>query len=227
MVKIQDAITGRKKKSTYLIINDITGRPYIDERRHAYAFYSMDAAEDFADKVGRAHVGQAVNGIGLTEMSDCFAAGAQVLVERGGGEETHHTLQEEGLLRRHYNNELSADVARYIRTRQHDYIVSMGSCRFLVPVKIRNHPQMSVEYATANIQGMQFKYLAFTDLEEYEKWSRKNEGWSPLEVKASGLSRIGKKHGFLLDACGAKLLISRGMLHSITDVQKEKEGKNA
>ena len=85
---------------------------------------------------------------------------------------------------------------------------------------------MSVIYATANIPGMPYKYLAFSDLEEYGKWSMKNSGWDPLEVKAEGLARIGRRHGFLLDACGAKLLISRGMLQNMFVITDSKGEKN-
>lgn len=226
MVKMQEVFVTQKnkKKDAHLIISDITERPYIDELRCAYAFSSGDAAEDFAEKIGRAHVCTVKGGIGVAEMSKCYAAGANTLIERGGGKESRQTLQEDGMIRRHYNNELCADEARYIQTRQLDYIRSMRNCRFIVPVKIRNHPEMSVIYATANIPGMPYKYLAFSDLEEYGKWSMKNSGWDPLEVKAEGLARIGRRHGFLLDACGAKLLISRGMLQNmfvITDSKGE------
>ncbi len=215
-----------KKKDAYLIISDITGRPYLDELRCAYAFSSEDAAEDFAEKIGRAHTWTAKGGIGVAEMSRCYAAGANTLIERGGGKESRQTLLEDGMLRRHYNSELCADEARYIQTRQLDYIRSMRNCRFLVPVKIRNHPEMSVEYATAKIPGMLYKYLAFSDLEEYGKWGGKNEGWEPLEVKAEVLARIGRKHGFLLDACGARLLISRGMLRNMFLVTDSKGENN-
>ena len=207
----------------FLIMCDITSRPYIDEARQAYAFASEDAAEGFAVSAGRAQVRRLDNGMDDKAMSDCYAAGARTLIERNGGRVMRHTLEEAGLVRRYYNPDLNADAARYIGTRRIEYIRNMRRCRFIVPVRIRNHPLMSVVYATAVLPDAPYMYLVFTDLEEYGKWSAANDGWSPLEVRIDGLYRIGRKHGFLLDACGARLLISRGMLIQILD---GKEGQD-
>ena len=208
----------------FLIMSGITSKPYIDEARQAYAFSSEDAAEGFAEKVGRAHVRKLEGGMDVQAMSECYAAGARTLVERRGGEISRQTLEETGLVRRYYNPDLNADAARYIGTRRTDYIRNMHRCRFIVPVRIGNHPRMSVVYATAVFADSQYRYLAFTDLEEYWKWGAANEGWAPLEVRVDGLARIGRKHGFLLDPCGARLLISRGMLKQMLE---GKEGKDA
>jgi hypothetical protein len=78
-------------------------------------------------------------------------------------------------------------------------------------------------YATAVFSDDTYWYLVFTDLEEYEKWGAGAAGWSPLEVRIDGLCRISRRHGFLLDACGARLLISRGMLRQILGEKEEKD----
>ena len=207
----------------FLIMSGITLKPYIDESRQAYAFSSEEAATVFAKKAGRAHVRRLEQGMDVQAMSDCYAAGARMLIERRGGETFRHTLEEAGLMRRYYNSDLNADAARYISTRRTDYIRNMNRCRFIVPVRISNHPQMSVVYATAVFPDTSFWYLAFTDLEEYGKWGAANEGWAPLEVRVDGLYRIGRKHGFLLDPCGARLLISRGMLRKIMKGREEED----
>ena len=207
----------------WLVMSDITSRPYIDESRQAYAFSSEDAAEEFAEKVGKAHVRVLDQGMDVGAMSECYAAGAGTLIELSGRHSSRHTLEAAGLARRYYNPDLNADVSRYISTRRMEYIGNMHRCRFIVPVRISNHPQMRVVYATAVFPDTSFWYLAFTDLEEYGKWGAANEGWAPLEVRVDGLYRIGRKHGFLLDPCGARLLISKGMLRKIMKGRVEED----
>ena len=213
----------KRQAAAYLIMSDITKRPYIDESRQAYSFTSEDAAEGFAENTKRAHVYTLENGMDTKAMSDCYAAGARTLVERRGGETSRHSLEEAGLMRRYYNPDLNADAARYISTQRMEYIKNMRRCRFIVPVRIGNHPQLSVMYATAVFSDDTYWYLVFTDLEEYEKWGADTAGWSPLEVRIDGLCRISRRHGFLLDACGARLLISRGMLRQILGGKEEKD----
>ena len=213
----------KQHAAAYLIMSDITKRPYIDESRQAYAFASEDAAEGFAESTKRAHVQELENGMDKKSMSDCYAAGARTLVERHGGKVSRHSLEEAGLMRKYYNPDLNADAARYISTRRMEYIRNMKRCRFIVPVRIRNHPQMSVVYATAVFPDGAYWYLVFTDLEEYGKWGAAGDGWSPLEVRIDGLCRISRRHGFLLDACGARLLISQGMLRQILEGKEEED----
>ena len=207
----------------WLVMSDITIKPYIDESRQAYAFSSEDAAGEFAEKAGKAHARRLEEGMDMQAMSECYAAGARTLIERRGGKITKQTLEAAGLMRRYYNSDLNADAARYIETRRMEYIRNMHRCRFIVPVRIANHPRMSVVYATAVFQDAPYRYLVFTDLEEYGKWGAANKGWAPLEVRVDGLVRIGRKHGFLLDPCGARLLISRGMLKQIMEGKEEQD----
>ena len=167
----------------WLVMSDITSRPYIDESRQAYAFSSEDAAEEFAEKVGKAYVRVLDQGMDVGAMSECYAAGAGTLIELSGRHSSRHTLEAAGLVRRYYNPDLNADVSRYISTRRMEYIGNMRMCRFIVPVRISNHPQMSVMYATAVFPDTSFWYLAFTDLEEYEKGS-------VVEINASNVDRF-------------------------------------
>ena len=187
-------------------------------------FSSGDAAEIFCKRVPRTCVKKAKCGV-VDVMSECYAAGARTLIEHKGYKETQQTLEEKALRRRYYNPDLSADTARYIHTHKDDYLKIMRECRFIVPVKIRNHPEVSVEYATVILQGLPYMYLVFTDLEEYGKWEKQVPGWHPLEVGSDGLQRIGRKHGFFLNPCGSKIIISGKMLETINE-EEEGEGED-
>jgi len=98
----------------WLVMSDITIKPYIDESRQAYAFSSEDAAGEFAEKAGKAHARRLEEGMDMQAMSECYAAGARTLIERRGGKITKQTLEAAGLMRRYYNSDLNADAARYI-----------------------------------------------------------------------------------------------------------------
>ena len=49
--------------------------------------------------------------------------------------------------------------------------------------------------------------MAFTDIEEYNKWTEKDNGWDPLLIDNTAMRRIGGKHGLMVNVYSARLFI--------------------
>ena len=199
----------------YLIYSSITKSLYIDEKRQAAAFLDIKDAEKYRDANENVYI-YADERTKKDIYSDCYAAGAlSVNIANREGKEKFISLREDLLERRFYNGKANADIARYAHTKDPACVLSMGKDRFIVPVKITNHPYVKVMYLTAfekkgrTEDGRNYFYLAFTDLKEYEKWGKGKDEWSPLIVDFKSLARIGKNHGFIINLMGTKFLLNK------------------
>ena len=188
----------------YMIMSRLTKQPFIDEKRNAYVFRKKEEAEAFASEIRDTKVRETEKDAGQSVFSECFAAGAKTLRERSGDREVTHDLSEEEMDKRFYNGALNANVARYLHTHNLEYLRAVKNCRFIVPIRITNEPYTKIVYATLyrNTDAKnkrQYVFIAFSDLEEYEKWTERENGWKPLLIDNYVMSRIGRRHGFILD----------------------------
>ena len=206
-------------QKAFVIYSIYTGAPYIDEKRNSYVFEDEGRAKKLAEKIPGAKVDVKEYG-GKRLVSLCCAAGAKMIRnDRGILEVTERNTE-----RRFYNGQLNADITRYVHTKNRQYLADLKNCSFIVPIKIRNHPSVSAEYAAAAREGKPWNFLAFTDMDEYNKWplSREPE-WSPLKVDFGTLRRIGRKHGFVLNVRGMGLVLTRQMLREIDKGKREEK----
>lgn len=212
----------------YLIISELTRKVYIDERRNSYLFRNEGEAYAFSADVAGTGVMEC-EAPGKHIFSECFSAGAKVLKERSGDKEIIHTIKEEMLVRRYYNNNLSASIARYMHTKNMEYIRAMKICSFIVPVRIINSPYASIRYPVVFSPGKaSYAFIAFTDLEEYGKWKRKQGEaewiseekdyvWMPMLIDCSALVRLSREHGVVLDLFGAGMYLGKKMIAEYLD----------
>lgn len=212
-----------------LIMDTARQKPYIDEFRQAYLFLREDKAEEFTKKTPGTFTKRAGNKDQFRAVcSDCYAAGAHMLLIQGNKTE-ELPLHKRDLDRRYYNSRLNASLTCLSKTKKATYLNNLAHCNFIVPVRIENRPEVKITYATVTPKGKVPSFLAFTDLEEFNKWREKTKarGYRPLEVNAAGLKRIGigigGKSGFLFNACGKNVELSAEMLKHIRTKDDEEE----
>lgn len=192
----------------YIIKSRLTGRPYIDKARQAYVFTTKGRAQEMFGWMETVTIELPPAFNAKQTISDCYAAGAEsIVIRRQTGQEIY-TIDESVLERRFYNGKLNADIALLMHTKDKQYLRNMEDCKFIIPVKITNYPDVRIVYATVVLKDKPYMYLAFTDLDEYNKWSGLVKGWKALSVDAYDLIRIGKKHGYMVNVCGFKLIIT-------------------
>ena len=118
--------------------------------------------------------------------------------------------------RRFYNGEPNANLALYVHTKENLDLQKLKSNRFILPVKIKNIPEVSVEYPIVSARRQPYMYLAFTDLTEFEKWGKDHKEWMPLMVDFSTMKHMGKKHGFLINVYGIMFKLKPEIIEKMT-----------
>ena len=203
----------------YVIYSERTGLPYIDSKRRSILFDTEEKAEVFVENNGKVYMQEAADGLKHT-LSECYAAGAKAVRYTSGDDSIRQeAIQEDRLERRFYNGGANANIALYAHTRDTKYLGRLQKNKFIVPIKITNHPEVSVVYSTVSAGGRPYLYLAFTDLSEYRKWGEGKDEWMPLMVDFNAMKRIGRKHGFLINVYGMKFVMTANMFRKIREEQ--------
>lgn len=195
----------------YLIYSTLTKKPFIDEKRRSYLFTEEQDAESFVADVPNTEPSELPELNWESVFSVCFAAGAEILKERrGNNKEVTHSIREEKLEKRFYNADTNANVSRYLHTGNDEYLKGIKNCKMIVPIRIMNDPYTKIDYPIIykhKSKKGDYAFLAFTDIEEYNKWTEKDNGWDPLLVDNTAMRRIGGKHGLMVNVYSARLFI--------------------
>ena len=208
-------------EKAYSIMSSKTGKPYIDDENKCYVFTEEDAATEFSENLP-----VFIDGPRFYELielkSQCYAAGAKVLVIITEGKETAYSLEEKLVTPNYYNNTLNRLIAHIKQTKNRKYLEMLPDERFIVPAKVVNeNDTVKILYAVARNQKDDLMYLAFSDLNEYTLWSTGMDGWQPLEVSYNTLYRIGYHNGFLMNLHGNKIIIKRKWFEYIDQLPKK------
>lgn len=196
----------------FLIMSRLTKMAYINEDRQAFLIDNKKDADEFVKNTIGTYCADKSTQKKKTICSYCFASGADEIVFISEGKKEIKLLRERHLDKHYYNCRLSADITRLVHTQNTKYLRDFAECNFVVPIRITNSKTVSIAYATVAKDSTpeNYLYLAFTDLYEYEKWARKipdSDSWKPLQVDATGLKRIGRNHGFIINIYGGRNVI--------------------
>ena len=214
-------------EKAYSVMSSKTGKPYIDKENRCYVFTDELEANEFSENLP-----VFVDGPRFYEIkelqSQCYAAGATVLIVRMEGKETSFPLAEKLVAPDYYNNTLNRLIAHIKHTKNSEYLPLLQKERYIVPAKVENEGDtVKILYAVAKNQNGDFMYLAFSDLNEYYLWNSIVDGWEPLEIGYETLQRIGYHNGFLINICGNKLVFKRKWFEYIqTHPGKEEQDDN-
>lgn len=208
----------------YTITSSKTNGLYVDEDNTCYVFSSKTRAEAFI--LTRPELSfDGPKYYTLTSlMTYCYAAGATVMQLTIGTVREKMPLAESMLESRYYNNQLNRVITHLRQTKKKKYLKELKDCEFIMPARIEeNDNGVSIFYAVAQIEnGEEFKYLAFSDLDEFGVWSGHVPGWSPIKMTYRSMWRISRHHGVILNPYGRKFTIQREHMEYI-----EEEAKHA
>lgn len=208
-----------------LIMSKLTKMAYINEERQAFLIDNKKDAEEFIKNTNGTYCVDKSMQKKKAICSYCFASGANEIVFISEGKREIKLLRERHLDKHYYNCRLSADITRLVHTQNPKYLRDFAECNFVVPIRIINSKAASIAYATVAKDSApeNYLYLAFTDLYEYEKWTKKipdSNSWKPLQVDAAGLKRIGRNHGFIINIYGGRNVIKSKDL-KLVDVKED------
>lgn len=197
---------------SYLIISVITNKVYLDEERNAYLFFSKNEAAAFVMETEDTTVQEGTYKSKEDFLSECYAAGARkVIIHSGTGTKEMVSLGENRVKLDFYNSMLNASVSLLRETKKSKYMIDIAKERFIVPVKINNDDGQVILYGVVRASGANkedYRYLAFTDLKEFQAWAEKVQGWKPLSVSFDTMIQIGKNHGYMVNPFGNRLVLS-------------------
>lgn len=209
----------------YVIYSQKTDSPYIDEKRTAILFEDEERSEKFIEETPRVYAQETEDTLKHI-LSECYAAGAVMaeFVEKDGSVRRER-IDEDSLERRFYNGGANGCVALYLHTKDPKYLGKIKKNKFIVPISITNHPEVSILYSIASKNEASknedaFFFVVFTDLDEYYRWESANGGkrtWMPLMVDFETMKKLGRKHGFILNPSGMKFVMSLDILKKIKE----------
>ena len=192
---------------SYIIISTATERLYLDEERKAYLFFLKSEAIAFISSHENTKVSKAVFRNQKKLLSVCYGAGAVHLVITRNSKEELIALTPNRVEPGFYNTDLNAAICLLKETKEEKYIQDMVKEPFLVPVRIKSdNDTQEIVYGIARHHDKgSFSFLAFSDLDEYQKWADVVAGWKPLMVPFDVMCQIGKQHGYIINLMGNRL----------------------
>lgn len=195
-------------KSAFLMTEQ-TGKVYLSPQRCAYVLVGMGNA-DFMQH----YPGYTVSDFAYRSWKHivhrAYAAGATAICLVMPDQEQLVPIEEKDIPLDFYNADLNASIALLLCTRKSAQYQKLAGCRFIVPIRIKAENQQIV-YATAKSSASADgtpHYVAFSDLHEYSKWSRRTDGWKPLFVSFDMMCQIGKQKGYILNPLSERLLLT-------------------
>lgn len=208
-----------------LIIDKKLNKPFVSEDRKSYLYLDKSIAKVITEKNKRLGVVDVSSKSLVDIKSLCYLSGALTLLIVGNStnDVKSESLIKEDLKPMYYNSNLSANINNLLTTKKQQYLINMKDCKFIVPVVVKDDERQSISYLAANTKNKSFFYVAFSDLSEYNKWSKDFPQAQPLEVDSISLKRIGKDHGFIFNPSGNKFILSHDMLKMIPNIDEDND----
>lgn len=197
----------------WLIRSPVTNHVYLDAERRAYAFFEGYQADKFVAATEGTVADPPAFFDGKALRGQVFSDGGTSLVLSRGYETETVPVGPRNVPLKFYRCDLNAWLNLLKETKQEVWLKRLFCEEFLVPVRIYNGEQPRIVYATVHQGGSDaYMFLAFTTLEEFDAWAEKQPGWSPLSVTTETMWQIGKKHGYLVNPLGNRIVLSGTLL---------------
>ena len=204
-------------------------KPYIDSDRNAYLFIDELAAKGFRNSHQEKNIDVVkVDNKNMIDIeSICYAAGAIHLMIIGSDEQSEKVLLEEKNLKRaYYNGDLNANLGLQLREQNQEAKERLYDCKYILAVNIDKNREDYIYYASAKSKSGKHVILAFSDLNEYDKWAKDyGKTYKPLELDFLGLQRIGKNHGYLINPMGSRFYLSPNLILAVQKMRERRLNK--
>lgn len=202
----------------WLIRSTVTQHIYLDTDRRAYAFFDAYQADKFATATEGTVAGPPAFFDEKILRGQIFSDGGTSLVLSRGYETQTVQIGPRNVPLKFYRSDLNAWLNLLKETKHEIWLKKLLCEEFLVPVRIYSGEKPRIVYATAHQNGSDaYMFLAFTTLEEYTSWAENQPGWNPLSITTETMWQIGKKHGFLVNPLGNRIVLSGSLLQKGKD----------
>lgn len=203
-----------------LILSSKTGKPYIDKTYTSHLFQEPSKAEAFCMTEGAGSFGGAQVYRRKDILSQCYAAGAQVLIVHQREGLQRIAIAERYLARDYYNNTLNGILARVRETKDISLMADIKACPVIIPAIIRNRDDgVDISYCVVDMGEGRY-YIAFSDLSEYRMWAGRHKGWQPLAVRFSRYVKTSRGDGIILNPEGSRFVMTPAMLAEARKIRK-------
>ncbi|MDO4647049.1 MAG: hypothetical protein Q4B26_00265 [Eubacteriales bacterium] len=194
-----------------LIYSGATGEIYLDEDYVAHAFLADadDRIKDFCEKNQKANIYPGKPTRFLTDQkiaTICYATGAESIEFHAPLSGTLGNLERCADRKHFYNHDFCKNAVLYKETKKQEYIRALANTKFIVPARVKNSDACaSASYGIGFMskeerEKDQYIYLGFSDLPQYEQYAKNHPEFQPLLISVEEACRIGKKHGYLINA---------------------------
>lgn len=197
----------------YMICDEKTGLPYMDEERCAYLFPDEMTADSFIEIHKETKKASAQFYTEEKLNAKLYKLGFTNVTVYKDGDWENHPIYKEVLPLDYYNNLLAATITLIKKTKKKKYIRELKHCEFLVPVKIKNGDSPEIFYATAEIKNSDEKMqVVFSDIDEFNAWSESMPDWELLKMNYISLRQTLHKRDLLFNPKGNILLLKNHLL---------------
>ena len=195
----------------YLSVFEKTGQPYVTDDDEVFLFLKEEDAENFLKN----HPGAVLKEPQYYTVEDlgalCYGAGAtKIKVKIPGKEQERSEDLTQMPKKKYYNFPLNHDLNLLHETKKKKYLLGFIDKNFIVPVKINpdSDTDIIIEYSIAKMKDKNY-FLAFSNLDEFEKWSEKVKGFSPIEISYSELKELCNDDDCIINIFGARYILTQ------------------
>lgn len=198
-----------------LVVYEKTSSPYITADGDAFVYIRE---EDFR-KFLRDHQGAVLSDFKKHDVEElcklCYGAGAlkiRVVMPGGKNERCEDLLRNP--IKGYVNRTLNYNINLLHETKKKEFLYALDKEKYIVPIRIRNKPKISIEYSIAKISNESY-FLAFTSLEEFDLWHSKVGGYEALEVRYDELVELANGDDIILNIFGARYILDQEKIKKI------------
>ena len=205
----------------YLAIYEKTGQPYITENGDVFVYLKEEDAKRFLEE----NKGSALKGPDYYKVEDlssiCYGAGAeQIIVKVPGRNQERREDLKKMPKKKYYNFPLNRSINLLHETKKKKYLLEMKNEKFIIQVKINSDSDIVIEYSIAKMKDKNY-FMAFSNLDEFEKWSEKVKDFNPIEISFTELAELCNEDDCIINVFGARYVLSQEKIKMIREYQEQ------
>ena len=175
-------------KEYYMILSDITGKPYIDINFCCYMFDTKSEADVFAKSLSDASVKNSQYYRTKNLCTELFSFGIITIKvkEKNKDNFTDIPIDKNDGKKVYYNPECNRYIYRLRQTKKKEYLRALKDVNFIAPLLIDIRKEAAypgLHYSFAYLNDDASYFLLFSTLQEFEEWKRSQMfDWKPMEL---------------------------------------------
>lgn len=214
-------------KKYHKILSKLTGKIYIDKNAKCYLFESDYEAEQFCSQLEETFYDEAQCYKAVPFVSYCFGLGIQAIKIKPAASDdyTEIPITKQDARHQFYNEKTNYNILRLKQTKKSKYLKELPNSLLIAPILIdrREMGQYPViHYAYAIVPQSGTYYIAFTGMQEYQKWAEtQNIPFSPSQTSLQEMNKIREENPILINPMSDQLVLTHKQILSITKKEQQ------